>query len=437
MLSKRYQFWYFFWYLLQCTKKRDFMAINILRDITIKATIKKVQETKKQCTINDGGGLSLNVTTKTHLWIFRYQSPTKYKRRKRTLGLYPEVSIAQARTKVKQWKELLQEGKDPQDEERKAKEKIIRETKNDFCKIVDEWMDTQSNLSVRHLKLKRALFENHVKPSFIKRTIQSISHDEIAVIVERIGKKTPETASRILIYCNQLWKYATTKKYVPQNIIAFNIDKASIIKKAPQKHLAKITDENTLKELINALYTYKGNVSTKNVLLFVLHAPLRASNIVNLTWDKVDFEKKVIIIPRNEMKIANPNLPSCKIPLTGEVIKILREQQSISFNDWVFPGSSLNRHLNAESSNKALRTLGFIGDKKQTLHSFRGTFRSLCDTYQDEHKQPFEIKEIALDHYSKNQASLSYSHKADYEKSLRILFSWWSEFLIQLRDKEV
>lgn len=411
------------------------MAINILKEITIKANIKKVQETKKECSLSDGNGLSLKITTKSSLWIFRYTSPTKLKRRKRTLGTYPEVTILQARNKVKKQKELLEAGKDPQDEERRQKEKIIKEAKNEFSKICDEWILTQSNLNPRHLKLKKALFDNHVKPKFKNRSIASITHDEISVIVERLGKKTPETASRVLTYCNQLWRYAVTKKYTIANIILL-IDKSTIIKRPPKKHFSKITDEPTLKELINKIYNYHGYITTKNVLIFTMNLPLRASNVVKLSWDKIDFEKKVLIIPRNEMKVSNPNLPPCKLPLTDEVIQVLKEQQEISFNKWVFPSPQIDKHLSQETPNKALRTLGFIEAKQQTMHSFRGSFRSLCDTYQDQHKQPFEIKEIALDHYSKNQASLSYSHKADYEKSLRILFEWWSKFLLNLKNKE-
>lgn len=413
------------------------MAIYILTDLKVKVTIKEVKKTNKTKTLSDGSGLMLKIKPNEFRWFFRYQSPTKYKRRLRSIGKYPDVTILQARQKAKKWRELITQGIDPVDTDKQKRDEKKRETKGIFSKILDEWFKTQKTLNPRHLKRKKALFENYITPKFKDRPIQSITHDEISVIVERLGKKTPESAKRVIMFSNQLWKYATTKNYTAYNIIADNIDKNVLIKKAPQKHLSKITDETILKDLINALYGYSGTLSIKNALLFTMHLPLRASNVVTLTWDRIDFKKRTVTIPRNEMKNKDPNLPALKFPLTDEVIKILKDQkENMGFSKWVFPSTQTNKHISQESPNVALRRLGFTDDKQQTMHSFRGTFRSLADTYQDKHNQAYEIKEVALDHYTKNQASLAYSHKADYEKSLKILFDWWSGFILNLRDKK-
>ena len=94
-------------------------------------------------------------------------------------------------------------------------------------------------------------------------------------------------------------------------------------------------------------------------------------------------------------------------------------------------------HLSiGESMDKALRVMGFSDKergRKQTLHSFRGTFRSLCDTYQKEHNATFEVKEAVLDHRIGNSMVAAYLHKADYFEEMKALLCWWADFLDRLK----
>jgi hypothetical protein len=76
--------------------------------------------------------------------------------------------------------------------------------------------------------------------------------------------------------------------------------------------------------------------------------------------------------------------------------------------------------------------MGFIDEtsgRKQTLHSFRGTFRSLSETYATEHGVSFEVRERCLDHHEKKEAVRAYIHKADYTEQMRTLFQWWADYL--------
>ncbi|WP_419671645.1 tyrosine-type recombinase/integrase [Aliarcobacter butzleri] len=65
----------------------------------------------------------------------------------------------------------------------------------------------------------------------------------------------------------------------------------------------------------------------QNLLKFSLHVPLRANNLCNLKWENINFENKTLTIPRNEMKVKNPNLNDFTLPLSDEVINILNNQR--------------------------------------------------------------------------------------------------------------
>ena len=132
-------------------------------------------------------------------------------------------------------------------------------------------------------------------------------------------------------YLSNLWSYAVLKDYCEYNYLA-NINKNDVlVEKRRKNNYEKITDEAIFKELINKIYNYNGSISIKNALKFVLHIPLRAYNLCFLKWSYIDFEKKILTIPRSEMKVKNHNLTDFQLPLTSEVIKILNDCKSFVF----------------------------------------------------------------------------------------------------------
>lgn len=77
-----------------------------------------------------------------------------------------------------------------------------------------------------------------------------------------------------------------------------------------------------------------------------------------------------------------------------------------------------------------------IAGTKQTIHSFRGTFRSLVETYAHEHKASFEVKESIIDHHEKSAVVRAYTHKANYTEQARELLEWWEQFLDRIKAYE-
>ena len=396
--------------------------------------IKKLMYQKTNNMHTDGKGLSLIVKhDNKKIWEFRYTSPTTHKRRKTSFKNYPEISLLQARKKRKEYINLINDGIDPIDHYKAIKEEAKKEIQGLFKSVATEWIEKQEyKLAPSTYKRKKALIENDVVSQFKRRTISSIKHPEIVTILENKSKTAPETAKRLFYYLNRLWKHATMNGYCDFNIIT-NIDD-SIFEDTPNNSYAKITDPDILKELVNAIYSYQGHISTRNLLKFVLNVPLRANNLVTLKWDYIDFDKKLLTIPRDLMKNKKTNLPDFIMPLSDEVLEILREQHIYTKNrSYVFIGDK-GEHIHPETGNLVLKNLDFNNEakgRKQRMHSFRGTFRSIAET---EHYADDTVKEIALDHYTKDRVKLAYTNKANYEKQLRELMEWWSEFIVDMLD---
>ena len=418
--------------------------------------IKNAKPKDKEYTLSDGNGLQLVIKTNgKKIWEIRYTLDNNPK--KTTCGTYPLISLSMARAKRDTLKSSAIVGINPIQSKRDAKELIrieeekIKSLENvQFHKIAYEWLSTLTVVEVTAIKKKRD-FERDIFPYFCtydknhiilsSKQLGEITHGELMRVITQKAKTTADTAKRLFADCVRLWTYAVSHEYTDINI-THKIDK-SVIPKTEKKNFAKITDEKILGELLRAIDGYKGDggVIVKNVLRFVTLLPLRAENLCTLEWENVDFERAVITIPRSKMKVKNKNLPAFTLPLPLQAVLILKEIQEITgWGKWVFHGlRDMKKHVNKESGNKALRIMGFVDEengRKQTLHSFRGTFRSLTETYANHHKASFEVRERCIDHNERNEAVRAYTHKADYTEQMRELLQWWADYLDGIKENK-
>ena len=410
--------------------------VQLLQD----TEIKKAKAKEKEYFLNDGGGLRISIKPSGHKnWEYRYT--INGKRKKTTFKSYPIVSLVEARLKRQEYEKLIYNGIDPIEHFKAIKEDNIIDNQGMFLIVADEWLDRESKKTKENTHLTKVrIFENDIKPFLKNKHIRDVTKDDILKIIKIKEIQAPNVASKIFIFFKSLFNYAIFKGYITQNIFEnTKAEKEYYIEKQKVKHFSKITNEEILKELANDIYNYGGMHSIRNALRFVLHIPLRADNLCNLKWSYIDFDNKVLVIPRELMKVKDNNLPDFKMPLTDEIINILKEQQIFSgHKEWVFLGNNNRDPINSESPNGALKRMGYNNEKKgkkQRLHSFRGTFRSLIDTLDIDSKFSFEVKEKALDHQEQSKTVRAYNNKSDYINQLKPLMEWWSNYVLSLIDR--
>lgn len=408
-------------------------SLNILNDVTVKKA--KIED--KDYSLNDGGGLSLKVKTNGNkIWEFRYTFNKK--RRETTFKSYPITTLKNARLKRDEYLDMISKSIDPIEHFKIKKEENTIDINGMFLTVAAEWLNKESERTKESThKNKLRVFTKDINPFFKDKHIKEIEVKDIVRIIELKQLQAHEVAADIFTHLDNLFRYAVLRNYCDRNILA-DIRKSDIIKSKPVKHFSKITDTNILKELVESIYNYNGGHSLRNALKLVLHIPLRAENLCNLQWAYIDYDKKLLTIPRELMKIKDLNFDDFKMPLTDEVIEILKEQQIFSgHQEWIFLGTNNRDPINNESPNRALQRMGFNDDKKGRkirLHGFRGTFRSLVETLDVDSKFSFEVKERALDHQEKSKVVRAYSNKSDYINQLIPLMKFWSDYILSLRD---
>ncbi|WP_298026625.1 integrase arm-type DNA-binding domain-containing protein [uncultured Campylobacter sp.] len=401
--------------------------------------IKEAKPKAKDYKLTDGDGLGLIVSKSGRKrWVFAFISPDTGKLNNTGLGNYPVLSLAEAREKRTELKKLVMRGIDPITEKKRAKAQRISEHNRSFEKVFNEWLEFEAkSILPQTLKTKRGRIENHVMPILKDRGIKSITHGEIADILKETSKTTPQTAEIINQILNRVFLFAVSSGYAELNIMA-NIDAKSLIPKTKVEHYAKLTERQDLKAFFNAIYDYPHFETIKNAMKLCLHLPLRAAPLSRLKWDYVDFDRRLLTIPRAEQKIKRSEIGDFKLPLSDEVMRILEDQAKLSrAYEHIFINSHFTGHIHKDTATNAIKGFDFRDrqtGRVVTLHSLRGIFMTQAFNNMQKHGVSKEAIKKALDHLHGDKVDLSYSEKADFLDELKILLDWWSSYILEIKD---
>ena len=401
--------------------------------------IKEAKPKAKDYKLTDGDGLGLIVSKSGRKrWVFAFISPDTGKLNNTGLGNYPVLSLAEAREKRTELKKLVMRGIDPITEKKRTKAQRISEHNLSFEKVFNEWLELEAkSILPQTLKTKRGRIENHVMPILKDRGIKSITHGEIADILKEMSKTTPQTAEIINQILNRVFLFAVSSGYAEVNIMA-NIDAKSLIPKTKVEHYAKLTERQDLKAFFNAIYDYPHFETIKNAMKLCLHLPLRAAPLSRLKWDYVNFDRRLLTIPRAEQKIKRSEIGDFKLPLSDEVMRILESQAKLSrAYEYIFINSHFTGHIHKDTATNAIKGFDFRDrqtGRVVTLHSLRGIFMTQAFNNMQKHGVSKEAIKKALDHLHGDKVDLSYSEKADFLEELKILLDWWSGYILEIKN---
>ena len=108
--------------------------------------LKAVKPKDKDYVLTDGDGLQLRVRVNRSMqWNFNYRHPVTKNRINMALGPYPEVSLAQARNKTIEARELLAQGIDPKAQRNELQEAKRAQTEHTFENVATAWFELKKD----------------------------------------------------------------------------------------------------------------------------------------------------------------------------------------------------------------------------------------------------------------------------------------------------
>ena len=386
-----------------------------LSDMKVKAAKPK----EKDYILTDGNGLQMRVRSNgSRLWNFNYIHPVTKKRVNMGLGTFPEVSLALARKRTVEARELVALGLDPKekrDAERNAKKAATEHT---FENISSAWFELKKD------SVTQAYAEDiwrsltlHIFPDLGTTPISTISAPQVINLLRPLETKgSLETVKRLTQRLNEIMTYGVNSGLIHANPLS---GIRSVFKKPKKKNMAALPPDE-LKELMVAIANASIKRTTRCLIEWQLHTMTRPIEAATTRWADIDIEKKIWTIPAERMKKRRTHI----IPLTEQALAILEAIKPYSgYREYVFPADRDPRtHCNSQTANMALKRMGFEG--RLVSHGMR----SMASTILNERRWDPELIEVALAHVDKDGVRSTYN-RAEYIELRREMMAWWSEHI--------
>ncbi|EEB9696287.1 tyrosine-type recombinase/integrase [Salmonella enterica subsp. enterica] len=396
------------------------MAI-VTRPLTA-AEIQKAKPATKPYMLFDGRGLCLQVKPNgKKYWRYRYTRPSTGKSTDISLGLYPDVSLADARLEHQKNIALLAKGIDPKALEREAQQqvKIAEETR--FSVVAKRWLEERKKGKVteQHYAQIWSSLENNVLPAIGDISVTELRAPDLIDALRPIeARGALETLRRIVQRVNEIMEHAINLGLLDINPL-YRVNR--VFDKPEVTNMPTIPPER-LPELVQRIEMTNLSLMTRYLIKWQLLTLVRPGEAAGTRWSEIDMENRLWTIPAERMKKRREH----KVPLSPQAIAVVEQLRSLgSHSPFVFPGRvKRSQPMSSETVNKALWRMGYGGEL--VSHGFR----ALGCTAMIDAGFPVDVVDAVLAHAKdKND-----EHKAiePYDRSTRLLqrvelMEWWGK----------
>ncbi|WP_112933491.1 tyrosine-type recombinase/integrase [Escherichia coli] len=400
--------------------------------------VRTAKPTDKQYKLTDGSGMHLLVHPNgSKYWRLQYRFDGKQKML--ALGVYPDVSLADARTRRDDARNLLANNIDPGD--KKKSDKIEQEEARTFEQLAVEWHATNKKWSEEHSRRVLKSLEDNLFPAIGKRNIADLkTRDLLAPIkaVELSGRL--EVASRLQQRTTAIMRYA-----VQSGLLDYNPAQEMVgaVASSNRQHRPALQLKR-IPGLLRRIDSYTGRPLTRLAVELTLLVFIRSSELRFARWSEIDFETSMWTIPAEReaidgvkhsqrgSKMRTPHL----VPLSHQALAILKDVYKLSGDrDFVFIGDHDHRKPMSENTvNKALRVMGYDTKVEVCGHGFR---TMACSSLIESGLWSRDAVERQMSHMERNSVRAAYIHKAEHLDERRLMLQWWADFLDANRESEV
>lgn len=391
----------------------------------MKLTVKQIDSSKpkeKDYKLSDGGGLYLLVKTNGgKYWRLKYRIDGKEKLL--AIGIYPTVTLADARRKRDDAKRLLADGIDPNQQRKEQKQASKIDSVNTFKNIALEWYEGRKDRwSVGYRDDMMDAFEKDVFPYIGNRPIAEIKPMELLEVLSIMEKRgATEKLKKVRQRCGEVWKYAIITGRAEYNPAP---DLASAFVPHKREHYAHLS-VSELPEFLSSIDKYMGSQIVRVALRVLILTGVRPGELRKAEWSEINFDTKVWEIPAEKMKMRRPHI----VPLSEQVIDLLRQIHRISGSyQYIFPSrTDYRKHISDMALNTMIRRMGYSG--RATGHGFRHTMSTIL------HEQGYNTAwiETQLAHVDKNSIRGTYNH-AQYIDGRREMLQWYADYMGALEN---
>lgn len=369
--------------------------------------------------ISDSQGLCIAIQPSGgKLFQIRYRLLGK--ERTYSVGSYPSVSLADARSERDRIRKLISLGVDPVAERKNQRSNITAEKESTFELVAQSWLKVWAiGKSERHVGYVQRRLEADVFPAIGSLAIGDVTAPLLVAMLKRIQSRgVTDLAKRCHQMCSQIFRYAVAHGLTARNPAA-DFRPSDVLSSPKKKNFARI-DAKELPELLRAIEGYSGSPVTRIAMHLLALTFVRTSELIQARWNEIDLKNKRWQIPAERMKMNDPHI----VPLSAQAIHYLTVLGKVSGSSpLLFPGERRrDKPMSNNTILKALERMGYKG--RMTGHGFRGLASTVL------HEQGFDHQHIEaqLSHQERNKVSSAYNH-AKYLKQRTGMMQAWGNYL--------
>ncbi|EMX8596755.1 integrase arm-type DNA-binding domain-containing protein [Enterobacter hormaechei] len=399
---------------------------------------KNAKPLEKEYKLTDGFGMFLRVTPKgSKYWQMAYRFEGKQKLF--SIGVYPAVSLSDARQRRDEARRLLAQGIDPnakkQAEVKELKGK--RDNTRSFRTVAKAWFSTKTKWSDDYGDAVWKRLETYVFPVIGDKDVAELDTGDLLVPVKKVeALGYLEVAMRIQQYITAILRHAVQQKLIRHNP-AYDMEGA--VQKPQTEHRPALELEE-IPQLLNKIAEYKGRRLTILAIQLNLMIFIRSSELRFARWSEIDFKSKLWVIPEQREAIENVkhSTRGAKmkrkhfVPLCKQAIRILKEIRQLTYEEGqddglIFTGCYDSfKPMSENTINKALRNMGYNTKQDICGHGFRTL---ACSALIESGLWSEDAVELQMSHKESNSVRAAYTHKAKHLDQRRLMLQWWADFL--------
>ena len=405
--------------------------------------IRKAVPSEKKIKLSDGGGLYLELWPNgARYWRLKYRIGGVEKRL--SLGVYPAVSLAKARSARDDARQLIAGGVDPSADRKATKEAGARAAaaakraqvglppEESFEAVAREWHEIRKgDWSVSYAEKIMDRLEADIFPFIGRRPVGAVSPPELLAVLRKIeARGAIETAHRARENCSQVFRFAVASGRAERDSAA---DLKDALRKPVVKHFPAITKPDRLAELLRAIWAYQGTPVVRAALRLAPMLFLRPGELRHAQWPELDLAGGMWTVPAQKMKrekAGKESGPPHLVPLPRQAVDELKGLEPLTGRSvYVFRGERHHeRPMSENTVNAALRAMGFPADEV-TGHGFRATARTIL---AERINVDEAVIEAQLAHSVKDSLGRAYN-RTEFVEQRRRMMQTWADFLESLR----
>lgn len=273
----------------------------------------------------DGSGLGVRISVKgrkSWVMVYRFQGKPRYS----TLGVYPEMSVAQAHEAHRKALAELEQGIDPG-------AKLVEDRKEErqaptVAALVTEYLERWAKPRKRTWRKDELLLNNHVIPAWGTRKARDITRRDIIALLDTVLERGPIAANHTLAVVRKMFNFAVDRAILEVSPCV------RVKAPGPLNQRERVLSDDEIKALWDGLDTAAMAPGTRLALKLQLVTAQRKGEVIQIRWQDIDWNAAIWTIPGGVAK--NGKLHT--VPLSPLAIDLLKQaKEHAAGSAWAFP----------------------------------------------------------------------------------------------------